>query len=188
MLALPFSLRGRNDRSTIQAAYLFHESGDPLATVASENATAVEPEQLAPILKALRTFVETSEPTGPGFGQTSERFGDASFVAVRGRHLSACAVFRGNGEATLRKELVRFLREFEERNVGSLTTWERARLLADEASRGLSDFVNGPMPPRPPASHAGQGSGLDEPALAPRSADPVGEGGAASGPAPTGSA
>lgn len=185
LLALPFSLRGRNERTTIQAAYLFHESGDPLATVASAEAIPFEPDQLEPVLKALRTFVTAPEPTGRGLAQTSERFGDEGFIGIRGRYVSACAVIRGNGEANLRKDLARFVREFEDRNAASLTTWEQAVRLADEAARDLSDLVNGPSPSRPSEP---QGGGSDQAAIGGRSVGPVGESGAASGPSPMGSA
>lgn len=144
MLALPFR-PGRSEKTAIQAAYLFHRSGDPLATVASDQTIPFEPGQLEPILGAVRGFVEESEPKGRGLHQTSERFGEETLVAVRGRFVSACAVFRGNGEANLRRDLIRLVRGFEERNETSLDTWEQAIGLAEEASRELTDIVNGPI-------------------------------------------
>lgn len=185
LLALPFSLRARNERAAIQAAYLFHETGDPLTTVASDQAIPFEPGQLEPVLAALRDFVEATEPTARGFNQTSARFGEEALVAVRGRYLSACAVFRGNGEANLRKDLARFVRDFEERNEGSLETWEQAVQHADEATRELSELVNGPIPSE---SRPGDASGSDQPAIATAGVSPEGESRTAPGPTPLGSA
>jgi hypothetical protein len=155
LLALPFGLRARTERTAIRAAYLFHGSGDPLATVSSDEAIPFEPTQLEPVLEALRDFVQAAEPKGHGFSQTSERFGEETLVAVRGRYVSACAVFRGNGETMLRRDLIRFVRGFEERNEASLETWEQAVRLADEASRELSKLVNGSTVPLTPEPHGG---------------------------------
>jgi hypothetical protein len=157
LLALPFGLRARTERTAIRAAYLFHWSGDPLAAVASNEAIAFEAAQLEPVLEALREFVQASEPKGRGFNEISERFGEETLVAVRGRYVSACAVFRGNGEANLRRDLIRLIRGFEERNEASLETWERAVHLAGEASQELSNLVNGPALPLTPEPHRGNG-------------------------------
>lgn len=185
LLALPFSLRGRNESTTIQAAYLFHESGDPLATVASDEAIPFEPGHLVPILKALRTFVTAPEGTGRGMAQTSERFGDEALIGIRGRYVSACAVIRGNGEANLRKDLARFVRKFEERNGPALTTWEQAMRLTDEAARDLSDLVNGRSPSRPSEP---PGGASERPPILHGTVNPVGESGAGPGLSPIGSA
>jgi hypothetical protein len=145
MLALPFGIRTRPEEKTIRAVYLFHRSGDALVTVASEDVPPFEPSQLGPVLEAVREFVEAEEPKSRGFDHRSLRFGEEGLVAVRGQYLSACAVFRGNADGTLRRELARFVREFESQNEGNLKTWEQAAGVAGAASSAIADIVSGPL-------------------------------------------
>src|SRR5207247_8710380 len=95
MLALPFGLRGRVEEKNVRAVYLFHRSGDPLVTVASEYVLPIESTQLEPVLGAVRDFVDRPEPAGRGIQQTTRRFGEEAVVGVRGQVLSSCAVLRG---------------------------------------------------------------------------------------------
>ena len=91
MLAFPIRLRWQGNDHAVRAVYLFHRSGDPLATVASDFVPPIAADQLGPVLGAVRTFVDT--PTeAHEFRLTSERFGEEGLVAVRGRYVSACAV------------------------------------------------------------------------------------------------
>ena len=143
MLALPFGLRARAAESSVRAVYLFHRSGDPLATVASADSPAFEPTQLGPVLGAVRAFVENADPRNGAVQQTTRRFGEEGLVAVRGQYLSACAVFRVSADGSLRRELVRFVREFEARNEANLDTWEHAAEVADEASSAISGIAGG---------------------------------------------
>lgn len=143
MLALPFGMRVRSEDVSVRAVYLFHRSGDSLATVASDRPIPFEASQLAPVLGAVREFVETSDPRGRGFYETRQRFGEEGFVAVRGEYVSACAVFRGGADGTLRRELARFVQEFEARNEGNLGTWEQAADVAEAASSAISRIVGG---------------------------------------------
>src|SRR5437867_6369665 len=94
MMAFPIGLRWRGADHAVRAVYLFHRSGDPLATVASDFVPPIAADELGPVLGAVRTFVDT--PTAAReFHLTSQRFGDEGLVAVHGRFVSACAVYRG---------------------------------------------------------------------------------------------
>src|SRR5204863_8942674 len=84
MLALPFGLRGRVEEKNVRAVYLFHRSGDPLVTVASEYVLPIESTQLEPVLGAVRDFGDSPEPAGGGVPQAAGRFGAEGGVGVRG--------------------------------------------------------------------------------------------------------
>jgi hypothetical protein len=149
MLALPFGLRSRAEEKNVRAVYLFHRSGDPLVTVASEAVPPFESTQLEPVLGAVRDFVESPEPTGRGIQQTTRRFGEEAVVGVRGQFVSACVVLHGRGDGIVRRDLVRFIREFEERNENRLGSWEEATTLAGEASLLMTGIMDGQVPSEP---------------------------------------
>jgi len=141
LLAVPFRTRISAGGRNVRAVYLFHRSGDPLATIASNAVPPIQADQLAPVLGAVRDFVETSVPKSRGFQQTSQRFGEEGLVAVRGRYVSACVVYRGRRDRPLRRNLTRMVRTFEDRNGASLETWQGATSLAGVASVAISGFV-----------------------------------------------
>ncbi len=149
MLALPFGLRSRGEEKNVRAVYLFHRSGDPLVTVASESVLPIESTQLEPVLGAVRAFVEGLEPAGRESHQTVQRFGEEGVVGVRGQFVSACVVFHGRGDGVIRRDLVRFVRDFEERNEDRLGSWEEATSLAGEASLAMTGLMDGPVPSEP---------------------------------------
>ena len=149
MLALPFGLRSRAEEKNVRAVYLFHRSGDPLVTVASDAVLPLESTQLEPVLGAVRDFVGSPEPAGHGIQQTTRRFGEEGVVGVRGQFVSACVVFHGRGDGNIRRELVRFVREFEERNENRLGSWEEATTLAGEASLAMTSLMDGQVPSEP---------------------------------------
>src|SRR5207247_5171288 len=95
MLALPFGLRSRVEEKNVRAVYLFHRSGDPLVTVASEYVLPIESTQLEPVLGAVRDFVEGLEPAGSGSHQTFQRFGEEGVVGVRGQFVRSSVSFLG---------------------------------------------------------------------------------------------
>src|SRR5207302_9565433 len=130
----------------VRAVYLFHRSGDPVVTVASESVLPIESTQLEPVLGAVRAFVEGLEPAGRWSPQTFQRFGEEGVVGVRGQFVSACAVFHGRGDGVIRRDLVRFVREFEERNEDRLATWEDATTLAGEASLAMTGLMESSVP------------------------------------------
>ena len=149
MLALPFGLRSRGEEKNVRAVYLFHRSGDPLVTVASESVLPIESTQLEPVLGAVRAFVEGLEPAGRGTHQIFQRFGEEGVVGVRGQFVSACVVFHGRGDGVIRRDLVRFVRDFEERNEDRLGSWEEATSLAGEASLAMTGLMDGQVPSEP---------------------------------------
>lgn len=143
LLALPFGLRSRAPNRKVRAVYLLHDSGDPLAMVASDFLPPIPARELEPLLGTIRDFVETSMPASRGHKITSMRFGEEALVAVRGRHVSACAIFRGPAGASIRRDLVRFVREFEGQNGEHLARWEDATRLAEDASDALGAILSG---------------------------------------------
>src|SRR5947199_10198633 len=116
MLARPFCLCTRLEEKNVRAVYLFPRGGAPLVTVASEYVLPIESTQLEPVLGAVRDFVDSPEPAGRGIQQTTRRFGEEGVVGVRGQIGSACVVFRGRTDGIIRRDLVRFVGDFEEGN------------------------------------------------------------------------
>ena len=141
MLALPIGLRWKGADHAVRAVYLFHSSGDPIATVASDFVPPIAAEQLGPVLGAVRSFVETSSETSREFHTSSQRFGEEGLVAVRGRFVSACAVYRGTGDGALSREMARFVREFEDAHEANLGSWKDATAVAEVASHAMSELV-----------------------------------------------
>jgi len=148
LLALPFA-RSRGEEKNVRAVYLFHRSGDPFVAVASDAVLPFESKHLEPLLGAVRDFVDSPEPAGHGIQQTTRRFGEEGVVGVRGQFVSACVVFHGRGDGNIRRDLVRFVREFEERNENRLGSWEEATTLAGEASLAMTSLMDGQVPSEP---------------------------------------
>ena len=74
MLALPFGLRSRVEEKNVRAVYLFHRSGDPLVTVASEYVLPIESTQLEPVLGTGGPRDPADDPTiRRGRGRRSSR-------------------------------------------------------------------------------------------------------------------
>ena len=88
-------------------------------------------------------------PAGHGIQQTTRRFGEEGVLGVRGQFVSACIVFHGRGDGNIRRDLVRFVREFEERNEDRLGSWEEATTLAGEASLAMTSLMDGQVPCEP---------------------------------------
>src|SRR5437867_3940242 len=150
MMAFPIGLRWRGADHAVRAVYLFHRSGDPLATVASDFVPPIAADELGPVLGAVRTFVDT--PTAAlEFHPTSQRFGDEGLVAVHGRFVSACAVYRGAGDGALGRDLVRFVRAFESANEAHLGSWEDATSVAIVASNAIGGLIESRDAFAPPA-------------------------------------
>ena len=143
MLALPFGMQVRapTQNRQMRAVYLSHRTGEPIAMVAPDHAPPFAPEQLEPIIWTVRDFVETSIPKSQGYDVTSMRFDEEVLVAVRGAHVSVCAVFRSANTSAIGRDLVRFVRDFEGRNEGRLQTWEDACRFAGEAADAMSPLI-----------------------------------------------
>ncbi len=80
-------------------------------------------------------------PKSQGYDVTSMRFDEEALVAVRGANVSVCAVFRSANTSAIRRDLVRFVRDFEGRNEGRLQTWEDACRFAGEAADAMSPLI-----------------------------------------------
>ena len=80
-------------------------------------------------------------PKSQGYDVKSLRFDEEALVAVRGAHVSVCAVFRSANTSVIRRDLVRFIRDFEDRNEGRLQTWEDACRFSGEAADAMSPLV-----------------------------------------------
>jgi hypothetical protein len=143
MLALPFGMHahGSPDGRQMRAVYLFHRTDEPIAMVAPDHAPPIAAEELEPIIWTVRDFVETSMPKSQGYDVTSMRFDEEALVAVRGAHVSICAIFRNSSVSAIRRRLVRFIRDFEGRNQGHLGTWEDACLVAPQAADAMSPLL-----------------------------------------------
>jgi hypothetical protein len=142
LLALPFGLRTRAEEKNVRAVYLFHRNGDPLVTVASDSTLPFESSHLEPVLDAVRDFVEGDDASSRRVLQKTVRFGEEGVVGVRGQFVSACVVFHGRGDGIIRRDLIRFVRGFEERNEERLGTWEDATSLAGEASLAMTGLMD----------------------------------------------
>src|SRR2546422_4450165 len=140
-LQLGMQVRAPTQIREMRAVYLSPGSGEPIAMVAPDHAPPFAPEQLEPIIWTVRDFVETSMPKSQGYDVTSMRFDEEALVAVRGAHVSVCAVFRSANTSAIRRDLVRFIRDFEDRNEGRLQTWEDACRFAGEAADAMSPLI-----------------------------------------------
>src|SRR5256886_17542447 len=96
MLALPFGmhLRTTAEDRQMRAVYLFHRTGEPIAMVAPDHAPPFAPEQLEPIIWTVRDFAEPSTPKNQSYNVTSMRFVEETNDAIRGTHVSVCALVR----------------------------------------------------------------------------------------------
>jgi len=136
----------------VVAVYLFYRTGDPLVALASGRNLPIEAEQLEGVLAVVGNFVETSVPSSRGLHVTAMRYDGLGIVAVRGDFVIAAAVYDGPAYDTLRSELTRTVRTFEERRWRDLGTWEEATKVAESASDELSNLLyrpdrrTGPIP------------------------------------------
>lgn len=128
----------------VAAVYLFHASGDPLVAVASDRTFPIEAERMQSILEAVGGFVETSIPGSRGYGVTGLRFDEQGVVAVRGQYVIAAALYDGPVYDTVRSELIRIVRSFENRHCRKLATWEEASSVAEPAAEELSKLLRQP--------------------------------------------
>src|SRR5256712_10331782 len=103
-------LRAGEDRQ-MRALSVSPGPGEPIAMVAPDHAPPFAPEQLEPIIWTVRDFVETGMPKSQGYDVTSMLFDEEALVAVRGAHVSVCAVFRSANTSAIRGDLVRFVHD-----------------------------------------------------------------------------
>lgn len=128
----------------VRAVYLFHESGEPLVALASGATFPIEAERLQGILQAVGGFVEGSVDAERGYGVTGLRFDEQGVVAVRGRNLIAAALYDGPVYDIVRSDLLRIVRDLEERHWQHLGTWEEASRVVESAVPDLSALLAKP--------------------------------------------
>jgi len=130
----------------VVAVYLFYRSGEPLVALASGRSLPIEAEQLEGVLAIVGNFVETSVSSSRGLQVTAMRYDGLGIVAVRGDFVIAAAVYDGPAYDTLRAELIRAVRQFEERRWQDLGTWEEATKVTEGVAGDLSSLLYRPEP------------------------------------------
>jgi hypothetical protein len=123
------------------AVYLFYRSGEPLVALGSGRTLPIEAEQLESLLSVVGNFVETSVPGSRGYASTAMRYGEFGIVAVRGEFVIGAALYDGPIHDALKADLLRTVRDFEERHWKDLATWEAATKLVEPASSELSKLL-----------------------------------------------
>lgn len=131
-------------KRNVRAVYLFHASGEPLVALASGATFPIEAERLQGILQAVGGFVEGSVDAERGYGVTGLRFDEQGVVAVRGRQMIAAALYDGPVYDVVRSDLVRIVRDLEERHWQRLGTWEEASKVVESAVPDLSALLAKP--------------------------------------------
>lgn len=126
------------------AVYLFYRTGEPLVALATSRNLPIEAEQLEGLLSVVGNFVETSVPGSRGYAVTAMRYDGLGIVAVRGEFVIGAAVYDGPAYDALRGELLRALRDIEERHWRSLSSWEDATKVAEPAADELAKFLRHP--------------------------------------------
>jgi len=133
--------RGQPKDTRPIAVYLFYRSGEPLVALGSGRNLPIEAEQLESLLSVVGNFVETSVPGSRGYASTAMRYGEFGIVAIRGEFVIGAALYDGPIHDQLKAELLRTVRDFEERHWKDLATWEAATKLVEPASAELSKLL-----------------------------------------------
>ena len=128
----------------VSALYVFYRTGEPLVALGASRSLPIEAEQLQGVLDIVGNFVETSMKGFRGYEVTALRFDRLGIVAVRGQYIIVAALYDGPVYDVLRAEMLRSLREFEERRWQDLATWEAASHVAEEVADDLSRLVAPP--------------------------------------------
>ncbi|MEK6987398.1 MAG: hypothetical protein AABX97_04780, partial [Candidatus Thermoplasmatota archaeon] len=126
------------------AAYLFYKSGEPLVALSSSRSFPIEAEQLEGVLAVVGNFVETSVSAAKGYGVTAMRYDRLGILAVRGQYVIAAAVYDGAAYDALRSELVRIVRNLEQKRRHQLQTWEDATKSAEAVAEDFSNLLYRP--------------------------------------------
>jgi hypothetical protein len=130
------------------AAYLFYRSGEPLVALASGRKLPIEAETLHDLLSVVGNFVETSVAGSRGYAATAMKYEGLGIVAVRGEFVIGAALTEGSESEDLKKDLLRTVRDFEERNWRNLSSWVDATKAAENASDEMSKLLQAPPPRR----------------------------------------
>src|SRR2546430_8410241 len=79
---------------------------------------------------------------GPrGYATTAMRYDEFGIVAVRGEFVIGAALNDGTAHDSLKADLLRIVRDFEERHWRNLASWEAATKLSDQASDEFSKLL-----------------------------------------------
>src|SRR2546421_12295184 len=123
------------------AVYLFYRSGEPLVALAAGRDLPIEAETLEGLLSVVGNFVETSVRGSRGYATTAMRYDEVGIVAVRGEVVIGAALNDGTAPDSLKADLLRIVRDFEERHWRNLASWEAATKLPDQASDEFSKLL-----------------------------------------------
>ena len=123
------------------AVYLFYRSGEPIVALAAGRDLPIEAEMLESLLSVVGNFVETSVRGSRGYASTAMRYEQLGIVAVRGEFVIGAAVYDGTAHDSLKAELLRTVRGFEERHWRNLASWEAATKLSEQASNEFSKLL-----------------------------------------------
>lgn len=126
------------------ATYLFYKTGEPLVALSSSRSFPIEAEQLEGVLAVVGNFVETSMSSAKGYGVTAMRYDRLGILAVRGQYVIAAAVYDGTAYDALRSELVRIVRNLEQKRRHQLQTWEDATKSAEAVAEDFSNLLYRP--------------------------------------------
>jgi hypothetical protein len=126
------------------AAYLFYRSGEPLVALASGRNLPMEAETLEGLLSVVGNFVETSVPGSRGYAVTAMKYDQFGIVAVRGEFVIGAALYDGPDYESLKGDLLRTVRDLEERHWRNLSSWEDATRVAEAASDEMSKLLRTP--------------------------------------------
>ena len=126
------------------AVYLFYRSGEPLVALASGGNLPIEAEMLQGLLSVVANFVETSVRRARGYAVTAMKYDGLGIVAVRGEFVTGAALYDGPGYEALKGDLLRTVRDLEERHWRTLTNWEDATKIAEGAADDLSKLLRAP--------------------------------------------
>jgi len=138
--------RGSSKKSGAIAVYLFYRSGEPLVALASGRNLPIQAETLESLLAVVGNFVETSVPGSRGYATTAMRYEQLGIVAVRGEFVIGAAIVDGPAHDALKSDLVRAVRDLEERHWRNLSSWEHATKVSGAASEELSKLLRTAAP------------------------------------------
>ena len=123
------------------AVYLFYRSGEPLVALAAGRNLPIEAETLEGLLSVVGNFVETSMPGSRGYASTAMRYEEFGIVGIRGEFVIGAALYDGPSHDQLKTELLRTVRDFEERHWRNLASWEAATKLAEPAGEEFGKLL-----------------------------------------------
>lgn len=136
--------RGSTKGPRAIAVYLFYRSGEPLVALAAGRNLPIEAETLEGLLSVVGNFVETSVPGSRGYAVTAMKYDELGIVAVRGEFVIGAALYDGPSYEALKSDLLRTLRDLEDRHWRNLSSWEDATKIAESAAEDLSKLLRTP--------------------------------------------